>query len=401
MDAGPLAATAEPRGLLAPPRGRLYGATYLILALIFLGLFVEHLVEGDAVQRGDRDFLSFYAASRLAWDGLAASVWNRAAHQAAEIAYLGAQRGYFAFYYPPTYLLTCLPLGALPLFGAYLAWVAATVALLAGVLRRAGLGWIGIAVLVISPAGILTITTGQNAFLTTGLFVLAGLTLAGRPGVAGACFGLLTMKPQLGLMVVPALIAARRWGVLAWASLATLAFAGAAALVLGSESWSAFLAGRPAAQSGMEVELQIFKMQSVFAVARQLGAGTTLAYAAQAGAAVAVVVALWPALRRRPGGMPEVAAMAAGGLLMTPFLQFYDLMLLTLPMIALAQSASADGVLPGERGGVLLLLLGPGLSYASGWAFGVSFGPLLAVLAVAMLRRRILRPEAITPPAPG
>ncbi|MDB5382011.1 MAG: hypothetical protein JWO26_1643 [Rhodospirillales bacterium] len=127
---------------------------------------------------------------------------------------------------------------------------------------------------------------------------------------------------------------------LASASLATLAFAGAAAILLGPEVWSAFVAGGAAVQSGMEVELQIFKMQSVFAVARQLGAGATPSYVAQAVAAVSTVAVLWPARARRPGGLVEVAAMAAGGLLMTPYLQFHDLMLLTLPMIALARAAA-------------------------------------------------------------
>ncbi len=383
-------APADERGLLPGARGLLYGGTYVFLALIFLGLFVEYLVLGDAVRRGDRDFLSFHAAAWMALEGDAASVWDRAAHQATQIALLGAQRGYFAFYYPPTYLLVCLPLGALPLFGAYLAWLAVTAALLVAVLRRAGLGGIGIAVLLLSPAGILTITTGQNAYLTTALFLCTGLTVATRPSLAGLCIALLTMKPQLGLMVVPALLAARRWRVLAWASIATLAFAGAAALVLGGDSWVAFVAGRGAAQSGMEVELQGFKMQSVFAIVRQLGAGLMVGYAAQAIAAVGVVVLLWPALRRRPGGMMEAAAMASGGLLMTPFLQFYDLMLLAVPMVAIAQAAARDGALPGERAGVLLLLFGPGLSYAAGWSFGVAFGPLLALLAVLMLRRRML-----------
>ncbi len=376
--------------LLSPERARLYGGVFLVLALIFLGLFVQHLVQGDGVQRNDRDFLSFYAAAGLAWGGEAASVWNRGAHEAAQITVLGAQRDPYAFYYPPTYLLACLPVGVLPLFAAYLAWLAGTAALLVAAMRHIGLGWLAIAVLVLSPAGILTIITGQNAFLTTALFAFAGLTLAGRPGLAGLCFGLLTMKPQLGLMVVPALVAARRWWVLGWATGAALGFAALSAAVLGIDTWEAFLAGRAAAQSGLEGELQSFKMQSVFATAQQFGAGTGLAYTAQVVAAVAVVAALWPCLRRRSGGMLEVATMVSGGLLMTPFLQFYDLLLLTLPMIALAQAAARDGAMPGERAGLLLLLLGPGLSFASGAAIGVSFGPVLALIAVLMLRRRMM-----------
>jgi hypothetical protein len=47
----------------------------------------------------------------------------------------------------------------------------------------------------------------------------------------------------------------------------------------------------------------------------------------------------------------------------------------------------------------VLLLLGPALSYASGWIIGVSFGPALALLAVLMLRRRMLRPDAAMPAA--
>jgi hypothetical protein len=96
---------------------------------------------------------------------------------------------HFPFYYPPAFLLACLPLSALSLFGAYLAWLAATVALLVAALRQAGAGWAGLAVLVLSPAGILTITTGQNAFLTTAPFVLAGVSLFGGRGSWGSASG--------------------------------------------------------------------------------------------------------------------------------------------------------------------------------------------------------------------
>src|SRR5690349_12422407 len=58
------------------------------------------------------DFLSFYAAAKLALAGDPAGVYRLAAHRAEEISVFGRDTGYAAFFYPPLFLLICAPLAA-------------------------------------------------------------------------------------------------------------------------------------------------------------------------------------------------------------------------------------------------------------------------------------------------
>ncbi len=371
---------------ITPARARLYGGAWLLLAGLLVVLFARHLAGWTGGRPIDTDFASFYAASALALEGRAGAAWDSLAHAAMQAALLGPGRVY-AFFYPPHYLLALWPLALLPALGAYAAWVVATGALLALALRRMGLGWLGVGVLLASPVGLLTVMTGQNAFLTAGLFAWAGLLMDRRPVLAGACLGLLTMKPQLGLMVPVALVAGRRWPVVVAAVVASLALVGLSLLAFGPAAWAGFLGQGGAARSGLEGRLEIWKMQSLYAALLQLGAAPLLAYAAQALGAVLVLAWCWPALARRPSGPATAALAAVAGLLMTPFLQFYDFCLLLPAMAFLLRSGPP---LPWERLGLVALFAGPGLSFALGDLAGLPIGPLVAVLAVWLVRRRLV-----------
>ncbi len=74
------------------------------------------------------DFVSFYAAGRLAAAGTPALAYNRAAHYAAEAADEPAGSPYNYFYYPPIFLLPCAALVRLPYIAAFLLFEAATLA---------------------------------------------------------------------------------------------------------------------------------------------------------------------------------------------------------------------------------------------------------------------------------
>ena len=58
-------------------------------------------------------------------------------------------------------------------------------------------------------------TAGQNGFLTAALIGGTLGLLERRPALAGVCLGLLTYKPQFGLLFPIVLIADRRWRTIA------------------------------------------------------------------------------------------------------------------------------------------------------------------------------------------
>lgn len=378
---------------LTRPRVVAYGAAYAAVALFIIGDMLTRVAGWREHPPVDVDYLSFHAAAVLAREGEAPAVWDAARHAAAQAALQGGTAGrFYAFFYPPFFLLICLPLAWLPPFGGFLAWGAATGAAAAAAMRR----WNGFgtpalaAIAMLAPAAILNLVSGQNGFLTLALLAGAGLALDRRPVLAGALLATLAYKPQLGLLVIPALIAARRWRALGAAVAAGLAWMAATLAAFGSEVWIAFLQRLPDAGEAMASgALATWKLQSVAAMARTLGLPPGLASLLQVGVAAAVLLLLVQRLRLRPGGQAEVAAIAAGAPLVTPFVLTYDLVILLIPAAWLVAQARQSGWRPWEKAALAAAWALPGLSILLGIAGSVSLGPLAALPILAAVLRRL------------
>src|ERR1700719_1265642 len=80
---------------------------------------------------------------------------------------------------------------------------------------------------------------GQNGFLTAGLIGGTLYLLPTRPVLSGICLGLLTYKPQYGLLFPLVLIAASQWKVFFTAGIVAVLIASLSWLAFGTESWQA------------------------------------------------------------------------------------------------------------------------------------------------------------------
>ena len=379
---------------LTPARLRAYGLAYAALVLCILAGMGMRLAGLQGAPPGDIDFLSFHAAARLALDGQAPAAWVQPAHAAAQAAAQGVPGGrYYAFFYPPTYLLVCLPFGLLPLVPAMAAWVAVTAAACLAALRgwTAHRGWLPAMLVLLAPASALNAMHGQNAFLTTALLALAGSMLDRRPALGGAALATLAFKPQLGLLVIPALVAGRRWRALGWAVAVGCAWLVASWAAFGAEAWRAFLVRLPDAGAALASgDLATWKVQSVYALARGLGAPEAMAKGAQAVVAAAVVALVCLAVRRTAEGRAQVALVAAGAALVTPFVLGYDLVILLIPTAWLVEQGRRGAFLPWEVTLLAFAWLFPWAGFAVGFAAGVSPGPLPAAIVFALVLRRVL-----------
>jgi hypothetical protein len=157
------------------------------------------------------DFTSFWTASRLALAGSPQAAYDVAAHRAQQAALFGHDTGYAAFFYPPMFLLLCLPLAGLPYLAALAAWLVATGALY----WRMARAWLsqafGAMPIFAFPAVLSNVGHGQNGFLSAALFGAGALWLERRPILAGICLGALVYKPHLGVMIPVALLIFGRW----------------------------------------------------------------------------------------------------------------------------------------------------------------------------------------------
>lgn len=238
------------------------------------------------------DFLAYWAAGLAVWQGKVASAYDPQAFSGM-LAALGPHPDAVSLRWlnPPHFALMLAPLALLPLDVAFLAFVLGTALLFAATLRLAvpRLAWPTALLLTFgTPAAYATVVKGQNGFLT-GALIGAGLVLLDRrPILAGICFGLLTYKPQFGVVLPLLLTVGRHWRAMGAAAVTALSAAGLAAMITGPEAWFAFsrsIGGAGASFLGQGQALDA--MQSVYAV-------------------------LWPHLGSRISAVVHAAVLAVG-----------------------------------------------------------------------------------------
>ncbi len=387
--------------------GRRAGAYSLILlAVSTIGFTAWIALAPHGIDRSGKplgtDFMSFYAASKLALSGHAAGAWAPAAHQAAEDGIFGRPLGYWAFFYPPAYLLLCWPLALLPYGAALAAWLGATTAAAAALVRRwtRGVPWV---VLLAFPALWLNLGNGQNAALFTAIMAGGCLLLPGRPFLAGLVFGLLVMKPQLALALPVLLAVSGRWKSVAAMGISAAAMGVLAWFAVGTEGYIAFWHNAALARATLDQGLVApDKMQSLFAALHLLGAPASVALAAQALFALAVLgAAAWVARRRKPRPAALGALMVTATLQLSPFLLDYDLMLLAVPLGWLAMTGMREGFRPWEKAAILLLFVWPLFARAVAADLHLPLTPLFLLGFYVLLIRRLAQPSALLSNAPG
>lgn len=309
------------------------GAILLALGLVTLGAYVGGAIltinsEKYAAESWLVDFTAFWGAARLALEGRAVDAFDPAA--------LAAAQGYrpldgvvgMPWLYPPGWLALIAPLGLLPFSAAWVVFDLVSAGLLLLVLRPqarpvpGALIWIFAA-----PAVLLSLSIGNNGLLSAACMTAAVAALgAGRQGQAGLLIALMTLKPSLGLLVPPVLIAGRQWTAFAVAAAGTLAIAAATTAVFGPDYWLHFFAGLEAASGKLSGgTLPYPRMITWYGFLRCAGLGHDVAIAGQVAASALVMVAvgaLW--IRRAAPFAAKAAAFLLGLTLATPYAYFYE-----------------------------------------------------------------------------
>ena len=347
------------------------------------------------------DFASFYAAGTLVRDGLAALAFDQATHFAREQAIFGPATQYYAFQYPPVFLLVAGALAGLPYVPALTVWQVATLILYLLAMRAVLAGSQGTALdrlwLLLAlafPAVFINLGHGQNGFLTVALFAGALAVLDRRPLVAGILIGLMIYKPQFGLMIPLVLIATGRWRVILAAAATVVALLLATFVAFGPDVWPAFLASMTFTRTVLleQGDVGFFKMQSVFAWVRLWGGGVTLAYVIQSVVTLGVAGALVWFWRSAASYPLKATALLIGTLLATPFCLDYDLMLLAPAIAFLAIDGQRDGFCAWHKLVLAALWLVPLIARSVAEAVSVPLAAPVMILAFIFVLQRAMSP---------
>jgi Glycosyltransferase family 87 len=247
-------------------------ASYLAVLGLSFGRDNGFLIDGAGKPRLV-EFVGVRAAGELTLDGQAAAAYDWTAHGHRHSAITQQTSDvYYPWGYPPPYLAVAALLATLPYVASALLWIAGTLALqiwslfaITGTARAASSQSA-------APPAFINISLAHTGFLLAGLMGLGLMALATAPTAAGVAFGLLTFKPQFGLLVPVALIAGGHWRTFLSAALTIAFMVGGSLVAFGAEPWIEFPAQLARLSDIFRFErLQMSMLISIYGLGRTLG----------------------------------------------------------------------------------------------------------------------------------
>ena len=294
----------------------------------------------------------------------------------------------FPFPYPPAYLFAVWPLSFLRYGIAYLVWDAVTLALFLwavfGTRLRTVLAWF----VLLAPVTAITLSQGQNGLLTSALIVGGMRLMDRRPVLGGVLLGLATIKPQLGVLVPFALIAAGYWRTLVAAGFTAVVLALISGLAFGWDTWPAWFEAAVGHAAYVEQSVNNYLKPGLMANLELFGVAVPVAHAVQVAVSVVVTAIVVWCFRRGPGDL-SVAALQVGTFLAMPFVFRYDMPMVVNAILLLVRDRQRSGRPVGviEAGIIVLGLLAPALNTVTTRFFYVSGISLVLLFGLIVWRR--------------
>jgi hypothetical protein len=291
----------------------------------FMPTFSGHDTGGNV---NGADFGIFWTGAKLAVSGGISRLYPDGAFLQAMNEFLGPSPWHI-FAYPPHILPLIALFGLLPYFAALFAWSLLGTAALARVLRagRARLEPQFLLLGVLSPAALFNLLDGQNGAFTAALFLGGFYISESAPLTAGVLFGLLTVKPQLGLLVPLALLLRRNWRCIGMAALTAFVLVDLSFLVWGTAPWLDYLHYTVPIQANAltpNPSLYTLMMPGPYADAA-LGMRLPHPWVFYAPAALFAVYAAAAAVRREGITARSVLVLALSTIIVTPYALNYDM----------------------------------------------------------------------------
>jgi arabinofuranan 3-O-arabinosyltransferase len=346
------------------------------------------------------DFIDVYAAGKLALAHHPASAYDWPSHRIAEAAALHhplAWKDYFGWHYPPPFLFAAAVLALLPYLAAFFAWSAATLPLyLLSVQRIVGRPGAWLAAFAF-PATFYNISVGQNGFLTAALIGGSLATLEERPILSGVLLGLLTYKPQFGILFPFALAACGYWRSVAAAAATAIVLATASWLTFGGDAWFAFVHSVPVTVDAVFMRgLEGWsKLNSVYGFCRWSGAGAGAAAATQIALDMLLIGAVFVLWRSKAPFALKAAALATATLLATPYAYIYDFPILAVAIAFLWRQQAFD-----FRETFLVAIACGAVAAFPFTHVAIGLAATFAVAAIVILRCPMHRPSRLAALAP-
>ncbi|MCA8886942.1 MAG: DUF2029 domain-containing protein [Hyphomonadaceae bacterium] len=301
----------------------------IAVALAMLGFFASRALDMHdmAMPSGQPffgDYMAFWSAGRAALDGHAHEIHDRAMLWQVQQSVAPAVKFYAPWNSPPTFLMIVSVLALMPYPVSAIFFLISTLALFGFAIRRFLPDARALIFPFTSPTVLYQTATVQAGMLIAGVYALAIRWLDKRPHAAGALIGFLAIKPHIALLWPLFLAFSGRWRVFFSAAIAVIAFATAAGLIFGFDTYFNWFESLDYSQRLIsEQRITTPAYASLYANLLGLHAPQALAISLHAISATAAIIVACIVFRSGDvvlGG----AALCAATLLVSPYLFFYD-----------------------------------------------------------------------------
>lgn len=317
---------------------------------------LEWLLTIEPGQSAEVDFGAFWGAARLALEGKWLAPLDLDQLVIARNSQAGVELPYLYWLYAPAFLMFVAPLGLMSFPVSWALWGIVSVTAFMMALRplMTSLGrarWF----ILFAPSVVVCVVLGQTTLLFCAVLVMGLEAMrAGNGARAGIAFGILTLKPQLGLALATALLAGRRWKTIGWASGVAILLAGVPTLVVGFEYWVAYVESMSASTAHILESHLVRVMVTPYSSMRMLGLDS-IAPTVQLIVGIGLFAGLW--MLWRPAAKVDFDLRAAGLCiatpLMTPYAFYYELGLALVGALYLWRAAGS-GQSPAQFLAILL-----------------------------------------------
>jgi alpha-1,2-mannosyltransferase len=344
VQAAPLPAQQANRDLFF----KLAFAFGVVIAGLEIGYLLKSPLPYDAVGYSiGRDFVNAWLGAKLALSGNPAPYFEYTAYQTLLAQHFGANYPIHIWSYPPHLLLFTWPLGLMPYMTAYVVYCLFGLILYVAVASDGSRKPEHLILLVVAPAVTVNIWCGQNGFVVAALLI-GGLTqLDRRPVLAGILFGLLSVKPQLGLLIPLMLLLTGRWRTILAAAATIVVLVIATAIVFGADVWTAYIRDALPIQrrhTFWGVQNFMLHMPTAFMNAKiaELSMAACIAIQAVVSAATLAAV-IWTFWRRRDPVL-SMALFVTAIFTVTPYSFNYDMVVFGWVIVTLMDRADNEPV---------------------------------------------------------
>ena len=305
---------------------------WTVLVALFCWRYAQSL-NGISEGSGDflgRDFINFWAVGKFPGTSTVADLYDAKLYRDYLISLFGEPLNRYAYSYPPHAILFFSIFGVVSYFWALFLWSVGGVATMYSAVRnyRDALPhyfWL------ICPATFICLFSGQIGLFLAGLFIWGMLLSPRKPVLAGILIGCLTIKPQLGPLLVIALIVSGQWKTIISATVTTMVLVIGSILFYGVEPWSIFLFETLSHQSDIissKYGVFDYMVPSVFKWAINMGWSVAVAWALQA---LSIALSIYLTIRMFRSNftwLEKVAVLCVLTFLFSPYMAIYDMAML-------------------------------------------------------------------------